>query len=67
MCSDNQERVMKRLAELLYVVRSNNAHGEKTPYGPDIEKLKQDEMVCSIIIPIQLALLMLILDRPDFK
>jgi gamma-glutamylcyclotransferase (GGCT)/AIG2-like uncharacterized protein YtfP len=67
MSSDNQGRVMKRMAELLYVVRSNIAHGEKTPYGPDIEKVKRDEMVCSIIIPIQLTLLMLILDRPDFK
>lgn len=62
-----QVRVMKRMAELLYVVRSNIAHGEKTPYGPDLEKVKRDEMVCSLIIPIQFTLLMLILDRPDYK
>ncbi len=62
-----QVRVVKRIAELLYVVRSNIAHGEKTPYGPDHEKVKRDEMVSGLIIPIQLTLLKLILDRPDYK
>ena len=32
------DRALKRLAEVLYVIRSNIAHGEKTPYGPDLEK-----------------------------
>jgi len=33
-----QDRVLKLAAKLLYVVRSNIAHGEKTPYGPDSKK-----------------------------
>lgn len=33
-----EERVLKQAAELLYVVRSKIAHGEKTPYGPDLKK-----------------------------
>ncbi len=36
---------MKRLAEFLFVVRSNIAHGEKTPYGTDLEKTRRDEEV----------------------
>ena len=65
--SENQDRVMKRMAELLYIVRSNIAHGEKTPYGPDLEKVERDKTVSSLIVPIQLILLKVIFDRPDHK
>jgi hypothetical protein len=41
-------RVLKRTAELLYVVRSNIAHGEKTPYGPDKKKKERDEKVSTV-------------------
>jgi gamma-glutamylcyclotransferase (GGCT)/AIG2-like uncharacterized protein YtfP len=51
--------VLKKLAEFLYVIRSNIAHGEKTPYGPDLEKIRRDEMVSKATFP----LLELIIDR----
>jgi hypothetical protein len=48
-----EERVLRRAAELLYIVRSNISHGEKTPYGPDLAKKEWDESVCAVAIPIQ--------------
>ena len=62
-----KERVIKRVAELLYIVRSNIAHGEKTPYGPDLKKKKRDEEVCKVIIPLQRLLLNVLFDYPDRK
>ena len=53
------DRLLKKLAEFLYVIRSNIAHGEKTPYGPDLEKARRDEAVSEATCPI----LDLILDR----
>lgn len=53
------ERLLKRLAEFLYMVRSNIAHGEKTPYGPDLEKARRDEAVSEVTY----QLLELIVDR----
>lgn len=50
---ETEARVLKRAAELLYIVRSNIAHGEKTPYGPDLEKKERDKNVCSVIVPLQ--------------
>ncbi len=38
-------RLLKKAAQLLYVVRSNIAHSEKTPKGPDLEKAKRDRSV----------------------
>lgn len=62
-----KERVIERVAELLYVVRSNIAHGEKTPYGPDLKKKERDEEVCKVVIPLQRLLLNVLLDYPDRK
>lgn len=59
------ERVIKRVAELLYVVRSNIAHGEKTPYGPDLNKRERDEQVCACVVPLQVLLLELLLGQPS--
>ena len=53
------DRLLKKLAEFLYVIRSNIAHGEKTPYGPDLEKTRRDEAVSQTTRPT----LDLILDR----
>lgn len=49
--------VIKKISDLLYVVRSNIAHGEKTPYGPDLKKKERDEQVCKVIMPLQRLLL----------
>ena len=58
------ESVLKKLAEFLYVVRSNIAHGEKSPYGRDPEKSKRDEIVCALVVPVQKLILELLFDRP---
>jgi hypothetical protein len=55
------ERVLKRLAELQYVVRSNIAHGEKVPYGPDFEKVRRDEQVSAVAIPVLTLIVELLL------
>jgi gamma-glutamylcyclotransferase (GGCT)/AIG2-like uncharacterized protein YtfP len=62
-----EDRVLKRLAELLYIVRSSIAHGEKTPYGPDLAKRDRDETVCSAIVPLQEMLFDFLLDHPARK
>ena len=61
------KRVIERLAELLYVVRSNIAHGEKTPYGPDLNKRERDKQVCACIVPLQELLLDMLLGQPSKK
>jgi gamma-glutamylcyclotransferase (GGCT)/AIG2-like uncharacterized protein YtfP len=65
--SGTSERLAKKSAQLLYVVRSNIAHGEKTPYGPDLVKLERDEKVSETVIPVLVKLLDLIFDKPDQK
>ncbi|MEJ2147653.1 MAG: gamma-glutamylcyclotransferase, partial [Acidobacteriota bacterium] len=62
-----EDRVLERAAELLYIIRSNIAHGEKTPYGPDLEKRERDEQVSNVVVPVQIVLLDLLLDRPSQK
>ena len=62
-----KERLMIRIAELLYIVRSNIAHGEKTPYGPDLKKKERDEQVCSLIIPVQRLILNTLFGHPECK
>lgn len=62
-----RERVGKRIAELLYIVRSNIAHGEKTPYGPDLKKRERDERVCACVVPLQVLLFDMLLGHPSKK
>ena len=61
------DSVAKTLAELLYVVRSNIAHGEKTPYGPDLEKTRRDEHVSAVVEPLLDGLIDDLLDKPSGK
>lgn len=61
------DRMLKRLAELLYVIRSNIAHGEKTPYGPDIQKAERDRLVSAMALPVQKLILDVLLDRPSHR
>lgn len=58
------DQVIKRSAELLYIVRSNIAHGEKTPYGPDHAKRERDEAVCQLVVPLCQVLVDLLLACP---
>src|SRR3990172_8794843 len=64
---DTKKTLLKKTAELLYIVRSNIAHGEKNPYGPDLKKAERDEKVSGAVIPVLLKLLELIFDKPDHK
>ncbi len=61
------DSALKKLAKFLYVVRSNIAHGEKTPYGPDLDKAKRDEEVSALVVPVQKAIIDLLFDRPSKK
>jgi gamma-glutamylcyclotransferase (GGCT)/AIG2-like uncharacterized protein YtfP len=53
------------LISLLYMVRSNNAHGEKTPNGPDLDKRDRDYSVCEVTAPVVDKILRLLLDHPE--
>lgn len=41
-----------RLGDVLYVIRNNIQHGNKTPYGPDPDKAKRDNDVSRIAAPV---------------
>jgi gamma-glutamylcyclotransferase (GGCT)/AIG2-like uncharacterized protein YtfP len=64
---ENQKAAIKKMADLLYVVRSNIAHGEKTPFGPDRKKSQRDESVTVVTIPLQLLLFNMLLGDPAEK
>lgn len=59
------DKVVKKLADLLFVIRSNIAHGEKTPCGPDLNKTRRDQEVCRCARPVMEMILCGIFDRPD--
>ncbi len=61
------DSVLKKLAEFLFVVRSNIAHGEKTPYGPDLDKVRRDEEVSALVVPVQKIIIDLFFDQPSQK
>jgi len=61
------DSVLKKLAEFLFVVRSNIAHSEKTPYGPDPDKARRDEEVSALVVPVQKVIIDLLFDRPSQK
>ncbi len=61
----NSDGVLKKLAEFLFVVRSNIAHGEKTPYGPDLDKARRDEEVSALVVPVQKVIIDLLFERPS--
>ena len=63
--NDTQTALLKKLATMLYVVRSNIAHGEKTPFGPDFKKVERDRHVCCYTRPVLEELLQAILDHPS--
>lgn len=58
------DSLLKKLSEFLFVVRSNIAHGEKAPYGRDLDKAKRDEEVCALVVPVQKVFIDLLFDRP---
>ena len=59
--------LLTNLAKLLYVVRSNIAHGEKTPKGPDLQKVKRDEKVCQAVNPLLELIINLVFNNPSTR
>ena len=60
-------KLIKKLVRLLFVIRSNIMHGEKTPHGPDKNKVKRDETVCASVLPLLEIVLDYLFDSPSQK
>lgn len=60
-----QLKIITKMADVLYTVRSNIAHGEKTPRGPDFDKIKRDAIVSKTAIPLLMYLFKNIIGEPD--
>ena len=63
----NQKIVIKKMADLLFVVRSNITQREKTPFSSYLKKWECDEAVSHVVIPLQLRLFDMLLDYPSEK
>ena len=55
------------LASLLYVVRCNLDHGEKTPFGADQAKARRDKDVLEVALPALKAVLLRVLGNPNHR
>jgi gamma-glutamylcyclotransferase (GGCT)/AIG2-like uncharacterized protein YtfP len=44
--------MLQKLAHLLYIVRNNSAHGERSTHGPDLDKAKRDAAICLVTAPV---------------
>jgi gamma-glutamylcyclotransferase (GGCT)/AIG2-like uncharacterized protein YtfP len=62
---DARIQTLKKLADLLFVVRSNIAHGEKTIMGPDLAKAARDRQVCEAALPCIRTIVNLLFNHPD--
>jgi gamma-glutamylcyclotransferase (GGCT)/AIG2-like uncharacterized protein YtfP len=61
------EQVVKKVAQLLYVIRNNIAHGEKTMHGPDKQKIERDRLVAVDASAVLDMVLDELLDRPSTR
>lgn len=64
---EQRERLLKKLGQLLYVVRSNIAHSEKTPKGPDFEKSVRDRAVSEAASRVVEDLFELLFEHPSHR
>jgi gamma-glutamylcyclotransferase (GGCT)/AIG2-like uncharacterized protein YtfP len=62
-----REAQLKKLAQILYVIRCNIAHSEKTPRGPDPEKNERDRAVSGVASAGIEDYFDLLLDRPSHR
>lgn len=60
-----QNEIIRKSGNLLYIIRSNIAHGEKTPKGPDMKKIERDIAVSKVTVPLLLYLFQTIIGEPD--
>lgn len=58
--------VLRSLVKTLYVIRSNLAHGIKTPDGPYLFDSLRDKTILSYVVEIQRHLLEYLFDYPHF-
>ena len=65
MVREARERLLKKLRQLIYIVRSNIAHSEKTPRGPDLEKSERDRGVSEIVSAVIIDFFELLLEHPS--
>lgn len=63
----NRKEAGRCLGALLYVIRCNLDHSEKTPYGPDVKKSQRDLAVLSVSFPVLEALVLRTLDAPNHR
>jgi gamma-glutamylcyclotransferase (GGCT)/AIG2-like uncharacterized protein YtfP len=60
-----RKALLRKLRQLLYVIRCNIAHSEKTPRGPDIAKIERDRAVSEIASAVIEDVFDLLLERPS--
>lgn len=65
MDRESRESLLKKLRQLIYVVRCNIAHSEKTPRGPDLGKSERDRGVCEVVSAVIMDLFELLFERPS--
>jgi hypothetical protein len=65
--SSAKEALLKKTVTLIYVVRSNIAHSEKTPQGPDLEKSKRDRLVSDVTASVLEDLFDVLFERPSHR
>ncbi len=59
--------LLKKTGQMLQVIRSNIQHGEKTPKGPDSNKVERDKNVCKITDPLLYLLFSEIFNKPEYR
>jgi hypothetical protein len=59
--------LLKKVAQLIYVVRSNIAHSEKTPHGPDLSKSERDRAVSEVTASVIEDFFDILFDRPSHR
>lgn len=65
--AENRRKLGDALAELLWVVRSNLAHGEKTAAGRDASRNERNRQVSAVTVGVLENLLDTLLDHPSRK
>lgn len=61
------KELLRKLAILIYTVRSNAFHGGKLPSGPLKEKYWRDASVCGAVLDVLKCAIDVLLDRPSCK
>ncbi len=60
-----REALLKKLKQLIYIIRCNIAHSEKTPRGPDLSKNERDRTVSNVASAVIDDILDLLLELPS--